>query len=144
MIVRCLYASRMTKTNPAAARKAILDASRKNNGKLGITGVLISAGDAFIQVLEGGRPQVSQLYNTIVQDKRHSGVTLFAFEEIAHREFEGWSMGEIATDQVNPALLLKYSATTRLDPFAMSGSAMLALMHELVATGSVVCGGNRR
>ena len=41
-------------------------------------------------------------------------------------------------DLLNPALLLKYSATARLDPYAMSGAVALALLDELVATASIV------
>jgi len=144
MLVHCLYASRVTKGAAASALRGILEDSRKNNSKHGLTGVLISAGDCFIQVLEGGRAQVCETYNTITQDKRHSNVTLLMFEEIAQRSFEGWTMGEVSLDQMNPAQLLKYSATTKLDPFAMSGGAVMALLNELVASGTVICGNSTR
>ena len=144
MLIRCLYASRMLDPNSQAARTAILKSSRKHNVDLGITGVLISAGDCFVQILEGGRGQVSQLYNKIVSDKRHGDVTLMIFEEIEKRSFEGWSMGEVSLDQINPALLLKYSATRKIDPFNMTGTSMLAFLQDMVASGSVVCGPSRR
>lgn len=144
MLVRCLYASRVTKGTAASTLQAILEDSRKNNNKHGVTGVLVGAGDYFIQVLEGGRAQVCETYNAITRDKRHHDVTLLVFEEIAQRNFEGWTMGEVLLDQVNPAVLLKYSATMKLDPFSMSGSAMLALLHELVASGTVICGNSTR
>ena len=38
---------------------------------------------------------------------------------------------------LNPALVLKYSEGTRLDPFAVSGKASLALFNELVDTASI-------
>jgi hypothetical protein len=53
-------------------------------------------------------------------------------------------MGEVNLDQINPAMLLKYSATTKIDPFADSGMATLSLLNELVATGTVVCGNASR
>ena len=144
MLVRCVYASRATKGLASASLDGILADSRKNNSKKGITGILISAGDYFIQALEGGRDQVSQIYNQITQDKRHNHVILLAFDEIAQRSFEGWTMGEVTLDQVNPSILLKYSATTQLDPFSMTGGATLALLQELVASGTVVCGNSTR
>jgi len=144
MLVCCLYASRVTKGTAAAALRGILEDSRKNNTKHGLTGVLIGAGDCFIQVLEGGRAQVCETYNAITQDKRHGNVTLLMFEEIAQRRFEGWTMGEVSLDNVNPALLLKYSATTALDPFSMSGKAVMALLDELVASGTVICGNSTK
>jgi hypothetical protein len=39
---------------------------------------------------------------------------------------------------LNPALLLKYSDTATLDPYAVSGTVSMALFNELVATASVV------
>jgi len=138
MLVRCLYASRVAKGTAASALRSILEDSRTNNVKHGVTGVLISAGDCFIQVLEGGRTQVSETYNIITQDKRHKDITLLHFEEINQRGFEGWTMGEVSLDQANPALILKYSATMKFDPFIMSGSAVLALLNELVTSGTVI------
>ena len=41
-------------------------------------------------------------------------------------------------NRLNPSLLLRYSETAMLDPYAASGSASMALLHELVATGSVI------
>ncbi len=144
MLVRCLYASRIPKAQSPAALRAILESSRKNNTKHGITGILVSTNDSFIQVLEGGRSQVCETYNHIAQDKRHSDVTILSFEEITQRNFEGWSMGEVTTHQLNPAVLLKHSATLHVDPFAMSGSAVLALLDEIVSSGTVVCGNSTR
>jgi hypothetical protein len=144
MLVRCLYASRIPKVQSPATLRAILDSSRKNNTKHGITGVLVVAGDSFIQVLEGGRAQVCETYNHIAQDKRHMDVTILSFEEITQRNFEGWSMGEVSVAQLNPTVLLKHSATLQIDPFTMSGAAVLAMLNEVVASGTVVCGNSTR
>ena len=144
MLVRCLYASRIPKANSAATLRAILEESRRNNTKHGITGVLVATSDSFIQVLEGGRAQVCQTYNEIAQDKRHTDVTILSFEEITQRSFEGWSMGEVSVEQLNPTVLLKHSATLHIDPFTMSGAAVLALLNEVVASGTVICGNSTR
>ena len=37
-----------------------------------MTGVLCFSGEIFLQVLEGGRAQVSKLYNRIAADPRHT------------------------------------------------------------------------
>ena len=144
MLVRCLYASRIPKAQSATTLQAILESSRKNNTKHGITGILVVAGDSFIQVLEGGRVQVCETYNHIAQDKRHIDVTILSFEEITQRNFEGWSMGEVSVAQLNPTVLLKYSATLHIDPFTMSGAAVLAMLNEVVASGTVMCGNSTR
>jgi hypothetical protein len=46
-------------------------------------------------------------------------------------------MGQVNMSRLNPALVLKYSENTQLDPYAVSGQASLALFNELVATASI-------
>jgi hypothetical protein len=137
MLVRCLYASRTATTLTAAALDEILGQSHRNNPRRGITGLLCHTSDVFVQVLEGGRDEVCELYNAIVRDTRHSHVRLLAYEEIAERCFGNWTMGQVDAKSVNPSLLLKYSKTADLDPFAITGEATMALLMELVATGSI-------
>ena len=140
MLVRLMYASRAAAGLDNEEVAAILRQSRTWNPKFGITGVLClcQTGSLFIQVLEGGRVQVNQLYNKIVRDPRHGDVTLLSFEEIAERRFAGWAMGQVNMARLNPAMLLKYSETATLDPYAVSGAVSMALFEELVATASVM------
>ena len=139
MLVRLMYASRAAETVRPETLNAILKQSTGNNPGVGITGVLCFSGDIFLQVLEGGRSQVSKLYNRIAQDPRHSEVVLLSYEEIDERSFSGWAMGQVNMSRLNPALLLKYSETAVLDPYAVSGKVSMALFNELVATASVMC-----
>jgi hypothetical protein len=134
MLVRCLYASRAAQPMNGAMLDEILEQSRRNNPALGITGLLCVSEDVFIQVLEGGREAVCELYNAIVRDARHQQVRLLVYEEIAQRRFNAWTMGQVDVARTNPALLLKYFTCARLDPFEAPGRATLALLEELVGT----------
>ena len=138
MLVRLLYASRATSPIVPEALAAILRQSKTNNPQHGITGVLCCSDDMFLQVLEGGRTAVNRLYNRIATDPRHKDVELLSYQQIGERHFAGWSMGQVNVARLNPSLLLKYSATAQLDPYAMSGSVALGLLEELVATASIV------
>jgi Sensors of blue-light using FAD len=141
VLVRLMYASRAAKPLDPEELSHILRQSRSGNPRHGITGVLCNSGELFIQVLEGGRVAVNQLYNRIVADRRHTDVTLLSYEEIGERRFAGWAMGQVNLARLNPALMLKYSETTSLDPYTISGRAAVALFDELVATAAVVCQG---
>jgi hypothetical protein len=138
MLVRCLYASRAASGTGGHALDEILAQSRRNNPKLGITGLLCVSNEVFIQLLEGGRDEVCDLYNAIVRDARHEHVRLLAYDEISQREFGNWTMGQVNLSKVNPSLLLKYFKRAELDPFGASGEATLALLHELVASASII------
>ena len=138
MLVRLLYASLATHKLSATDIDKILEQSRSNNRANGITGILCYSDDLFIQVLEGGRDAVNQLYNAIVRDPRHSQVCILHFEEIGERRFGAWNMGQVNIAKVNPSLLLKYSESAKLNPFACSGKASMALLDELIASAAVV------
>ena len=139
MLVRLMYASRATGAVDPDAMQSILRQCKDNNPPLGITGLLCHCNTSavFMQVLEGGRAAVNRLYLTIAQDPRHTDVMLLSYEEIPERRFAGWAMGQVNLARLNPALLLKYSATPVLDPYSMSGPVSLAMFGELVATASI-------
>jgi hypothetical protein len=141
MLVRLLYASRASAPTDTSVYDSILEQSRARNPKLGITGILCYSENLFIQVLEGGRDEVCELYNTIVRDGRHQHVRILSFEEIRERRFGSWTMGQVNLAKVNPALLLKYGERAELNPFEGSAHATLALLDELIATALVVSRG---
>ena len=127
MLVRLLYASRAVDDVSQEQLLDILSQSKTNNPESGITGVLCSSGPIFLQCLEGGRMQVNALYNQIAADPRHTEVVVLSYEEISERKFANWSMG-----------LVRYSETATLDPYRVSGTASMALLHELMARASIV------
>ena len=139
MLVRLMYASRAAAGTGEEALHAILRKCRAANPQHGITGVLCFSEGIFLQVLEGGRSAVNETYQRILADPRHHGAELMVYEEISERRFAGWAMGQVNLAQLNPSLLLKYSATATLDPFSVSGAVSMALFEDLVATASVVC-----
>jgi hypothetical protein len=138
MLVRCLYASRVNAASSAASLDGILEQSRRNNARRGVTGLLCHTQDVFVQVVEGGREAVCELLAKLFADQRHQDVTILVFEEIAERQFGNWTMGRVNLDAVNPALLLKYSEKAELQPLRASGRATMALLLELISTGAIV------
>jgi hypothetical protein len=138
MLVQCLYVSRPSGQIDAQQIELILDQSRRNNPRQGITGILCYTNDIFIQVLEGGRDEVCELFNGIVRDGRHLDLRILLYEEITERRFSNWTMGQVDVSRINAGLILKYFKTTKIDPYSSSGHATMALIHELVATAAIV------
>jgi len=139
MLVRLLYASRSAHPESSEVTEAILAQSRSHNPSMGITGILCYGGGIFLQALEGGRDQVSDLYGHIQKDPRHKDVVLLHYEEISERRFGGWTMGQVNVSKVNTSILLKYSEKPELDPYSVSGKVSLALLEDLMATAAI-CG----
>jgi hypothetical protein len=138
MLVRLLYASRASTPLSPEVIDSILVASRRNNPARGITGLLCHSGDIFMQVLEGGRQAVNELYTHISRDTRHGEIVLLHYEEITERRFAGWTMGQVNLARVNPSILLKYSERPVLDPYAVPGKVSMAMLEELIATASII------
>lgn len=139
MLVRLMYVSRAADTVNQNELVAILKKSKANNLDIGVTGVLCFSAGIFLQVLEGGRSPVSALYNKIASDTRHRDVVLLSYEEVNERNFAGWSMGRANMARLNPALVMKYSESALLNPYAVSGKMSMALFNEMVASAAIIC-----
>lgn len=71
----------------------ILCRARKTNRVLGISGMLVYLDGCFLQVLEGRRECVRDLYARIETDRRHCGAKVLIETDIAKPAFPDWSMG---------------------------------------------------
>lgn len=70
----------------------ILRAARRNNERVGVTGMLLYKDGNFLQVLEGPASVVDSLIQRIKRDSRHGGVILMSRKNIEERQFQEWSM----------------------------------------------------
>ncbi len=71
----------------------ILEVSRQENLKFGITGMLLYRQGHFIQVLEGESQFVNRVMERIKLDSRHHSVMILERYVIPARDFADWSMG---------------------------------------------------
>ena len=92
-VFQVFYVSRASPALDDAQVQAILHSSRRQNGRLDVTGCLLFSGHCFAQVLEGAQPVVSALARTIAADPRHTAVRVLSRTRRAEREYADWSMG---------------------------------------------------
>ena len=92
-MLQMIYTSVATKKFPPTELKDLLEISRRNNVRDGITGMLLYEDGTFIQVLEGDEETVESTFNRISKDPRHSKIVLIAKFELDHRSFNEWEMG---------------------------------------------------
>jgi hypothetical protein len=62
------------------------------NGLEGITGLLYTEDDAFLQAIEGPIDSVSDLMERLKNDARHRDLTILVDRPIEEREFGDWTM----------------------------------------------------
>ena len=70
----------------------ILEKSRENNSKMEISGCLLYYNSEFLQLLEGEKQQVQDLFSTIQKDRRHKHVILLNEDSKDQRVFPDWRM----------------------------------------------------
>lgn len=70
----------------------ILQASRRNNRRDGLTGLLVVGGRRFLQVIEGPTASLDAAYKRIRADGRHFALVQLARGPIAQRSFPDWDM----------------------------------------------------
>lgn len=92
-LLSLLYVSSATAPFSHPELEDLLRVSRANNARAGVTGMLLYRGGNFMQVIEGERDAVEELYRRIEADPRHHTTTVLLRETIPERRFSGWSMG---------------------------------------------------
>jgi hypothetical protein len=118
MLKRIKYVSRYAKPLTADDIRRLAEAASRKNAKLGVTGVLMTSGGIFFQIIEGPPEAVDALWAAIGRDPRHTDVLLLSAEEgIRRRLFPDWGMRGMDLDA---------EAGDRLEPLKAILSAVLA------------------
>ncbi|MEL7177658.1 MAG: BLUF domain-containing protein [Pseudomonadota bacterium] len=107
---------------------------KRNNARAGITGMLHYNGDHFLQVLEGGRAEVSAIYHRIARDTRHSNIILISCNDVRERMFPTWAMGlHEGMDGRTEGIFLRYFATAEVNPETISSDNLLDVLQDISA-----------
>ncbi len=80
---------------------AIISESRKKNQDLNITGCLIYDHKNFLQILEGRKSRVLEIFDDIKEDKRHREIKITWQGLRESRKFQEWSMALIRVSEQN-------------------------------------------
>jgi hypothetical protein len=112
-VITLTYWSRATNLMGEEDLLRLLQKSRQNNARRGLTGLLLYRDQCFLQVIEGPEAVVESLIQTIQVDPRHHSVRTLC-RESGPRQFGNWEMGfenlDQHTDQTGRSNLMK-------DPF---------------------------
>lgn len=117
-----------------AAIDEIHSTASARNAALGVTGVLYVCNGRFLQVLEGEKETVQQLFGAISSDNRHFAVHVLEGRSTTSRQFNDWSLccGVFPSDMYafsrEPAVANGFQPEL-LTPFSALG--LLTLMRDL-------------
>ena len=113
-----VYISTSRETITPAMLEQILAASRRNNARQGVTGLLVAGERRFLQALEGPEQAVLDTYARIRTDARHHAMVLLTGRSVEARAFGDWSMAyeQGADAQNQPDLRATVDALTSSIP----------------------------
>ena len=134
-LTRLVYYSRPAVIGDADVED-ILTKSYANNYLKSVTGALFFNGQWFVQVLEGGRQTLSELFIRIAADKRHAQVCLLDFSPIDERSFPDWDMRYIG-GHLDQEAIIKRFMPQGFDPAVVTdGGVMTRILKALSDAGA--------
>jgi hypothetical protein len=96
-----LYCSLASKPMDHEAIQRLTRSAAKLNRMDHITGMLMYADGVFVQLIEGPRGAVNELWARLLRDKRHYGVVqLFCRREVELRVCNGWDMHYVTRENL--------------------------------------------
>lgn len=96
---RIKYVSQFAADLDRPAIDALIARAAERNAEAGITGILMTSGRMFYQVIEGPDAEIDALYERISSDPRHQDVLLLGVESgVTDRIFASWSLRKIDLD----------------------------------------------
>ncbi len=104
-----LYVSEATHPMSKNDLLNLLQQSKLNNYKQHITGLMLYKDQRFMQILEGNKTDVENLYAKISQDPRHRELVVLLRKETDKPLFKDWSMGFVNLDNKEVAHIPGYS-----------------------------------
>jgi hypothetical protein len=131
MLIRLIYASEVAAPLTPAAVRGIVERARAANQRRRITGVLAFDSQSFLQVLEGEREAVSEVFCHIAKDSRHRRVQLLESVAVDERQFASWSMGFAAADAHGRDIFLRHSGDDHFAPSSLTAKSALGLLAGL-------------
>lgn len=109
----------------------IYSSSRKNNQRIGVSGMLSFRNGYYLQVIEGGDFEVNKLFARICSDDRHKDISVIFNTSISQRSFPKWSMKLITSTRDNcefSCFIFRYFGDfNSLDPHIAN---LLSVFHD--------------
>ena len=90
---RMIYCSQATLDFSPDELIALLELSRANNDRSGLSGMLLYSSQSFLQMLEGDPAALEETYARILADDRHVNLRLLMNSDVTERLFPDWTMG---------------------------------------------------
>jgi hypothetical protein len=111
-----------------ATTQDIVAASARNNGQVGVTGLLVGVEGWFLQALEGARRDVSATFERIAKDPRHDALEIITAGPVDARLFGRWSMSARTVTPAAAPVLEMLGGRGGMNPRELDAAGALRLL----------------
>ena len=135
-LTRLIYVSRiapLAKVDLAGTVAEVLRASRANNARAAVTGMLLTLDGFFVQALEGPDERVSTTFARVALDRRHTDVKVLGSDFSSIRTFGRWAMCANDLSAADDEILGVLGKRGLFAPYEMSAGAALKLLASISA-----------
>ena len=98
MLYNLCYVSSATKSLSDCDLEHLFRVNKRNNADLKISGILVYNNGNFLQILEGEKQQLENLFSKISQDHRHNNIIKLINTSIEERIFDDYEFGFVIVD----------------------------------------------
>lgn len=133
-MLRIIYLSSSVEYLNSEEIKSLLSRCREKNIENDITGLLLYADGDFLQVIEGPKVAMLDLFESIKKDSRHKGIVTIANNEIDKRHFPKWNMGFYNSDYEELRKIKGYENISRETLSKISDKMALAFIDSFIAS----------
>jgi len=118
----------------------LLASARRRNLAEGVTGMLIYHQGEFVQILEGRKQSVENLYKKFIDtDSRHTRINKEQENPISHRRFNEWSMGFVGAPEIESQmpssamgiLMNRLSDEAKSTPLSLGLSDFVSIYNQM-------------
>ena len=110
----------------------LLSKSREKNLKNNITGVLLYFDRDFLQVLEGPKHAIQELFEVIKKDERHTGILTVFNKETTKKHFPEWNMGFASSNYEKLRTLIGFENFDQKQLYGITDKIALTLIDKFL------------
>jgi hypothetical protein len=134
-----VYASRATfplSANPYQIEPEvadILEKARANNRNKRLVGVLCFGNGYFLQCLQGGIDEITELIDVLKKDTRHTDIKILSNKRIHQKSFSKWYMKYAGVGSDIQAILQQHKLSS-FNPYQFNDAVLESIIQHLATT----------
>jgi hypothetical protein len=111
----------------------LMEDAKLYNRKCGVTGALWYDGERFLQLLEGDKDALNQVFKRIAKSRYHQDIDVLCFSEVEDRIYRDWAMSYFGSSSHNREVAEEFAGGSDLCLRSMPTQTLVKMLSFLEA-----------